>query len=62
MTIVEVKAQHPFPWRYNMIGNQAFLFDANGSEVPLFLMLDFICSLTAMLEKNMQQEAQPAPA
>lgn len=39
------------PWSWSMIGNQAFLQDAKGVEVPMFLMLDFVVSITRQAVK-----------
>jgi len=55
MNVADLKAKHPMPWAWTMVGNQAFLRDARGMEVPMFLMLDFVVAVT-------QQAAKPVAA
>lgn len=46
MTVEEIKARHPMPWRYALVGNVVQIFDASGRELPMFVMLDFMCVIT----------------
>lgn len=56
MTMTELKARHPMPWKYLLMGNNVVLADATGKELPMFIMLDFMCQVT----QQIQAEATPA--
>lgn len=47
MTLDEIAANAPFPWRYVTVGTgQVLCLDALNREVPLFVMLDLAVSAT----------------
>lgn len=55
MAIEEIKALHPMPWRYALMGNVVQIFDALGRELPMFVMLDFACGITQRMASTPTQ-------
>lgn len=50
MTVKEALVHYPAPWRYQIhAGNLVRLLDANGNEVPMFVMLDFVTLVTSSM-------------
>jgi hypothetical protein len=50
MTLKEILAKHPAPWRYAIhAGNAVKVLDAQGIEVPMFVMLDLLVLVTARM-------------
>lgn len=52
MTVKEILALHPIPWRYTTIGGNVEVVDAAGVSVPLFTVLDLTTALTEMMAKK----------
>jgi hypothetical protein len=50
LTIAQLKARHPMPWRIESVGNGIMrVLDETGHEVELMTMLDFLESITRVL-------------
>ena len=48
-----IRKASPFPWRQAIHANGVVqLIDANGFEVPLFLIIDIACITTETLNKK----------
>lgn len=61
MSLAEVKAKHPGPWSYAAgPGGLIVMFDANGQQVPLFLMLDIAVMVSQRLVPEPAPEENPA--
>jgi hypothetical protein len=56
MTLPEIMAIHPAPWRHQAQGGTIRVLDAKGQQVQLFTVLDFVINATAQLA------TQPVPA
>ena len=56
MTIDELKRQYPMPWSYTTFGNQVIMSDREGKEVPMFLMLDLVQTITRQLSEQYNKE------
>lgn len=57
MSISEIRARHPMPWRYIMAGTSVILQDALGRELPMFVMLNLICDLSHKIAQEPQNFA-----
>ena len=58
MTLSEIMAMHPAPWRHHANAGHVQVIDARNQEVVLFTLLDFATQVTAQLARR----AQPAEA
>ncbi|WP_374335580.1 hypothetical protein [Methyloversatilis sp.] len=57
MKLDDIKARSPFPWRYVTHPNGFVqMFDAAGSEVPLFVLLDLAVLITSAQQKPKEQK------
>ena len=59
LTVSQLRERHPFPWQYRILPGTAVVvtFDAKGIEVPMFLMLDFVCGITLAVSRAPEQAA-----
>jgi len=51
VTIAELKRLYPMPWSYAAINGVVIATDAAGKEVPMFVILDFVCQVTQATAK-----------
>lgn len=56
MTLDEIRARSPFPWKFTNVGGGRFaVFDANQSEVPLMNVLELVQMITQAYVKKEQK-------
>ena len=61
MTIKEILAKHPVPWRKETFVNGTIMVrDAKGVQVELLDMLDFVLVMTASIAANQLKAAEEA--
>lgn len=60
MNVAELKVAHPMPWSYVTLGGQVLVRDAQGKDVQLFTMLDFVVAISVGIARADATATQPA--
>ncbi|WP_323016511.1 hypothetical protein [Castellaniella sp.] len=60
MTIKEIRQQHPFPWTELIVGGTIVVKDANGMQVGLLTIIEFVKQVTAGMAKVAKSDEQSA--